>query len=213
MYLEGVLIEAKDLVNGVSIVQAEQVEKVEYFHLELDTHDVIFAEGALSESFLDDDSRGIFHNALEYHALYPDAAGVPVRYCAPRCNGGYAIATARNRIDARAGLLNGSDAQPLPLRGYVDAVTDGRISGWAQNPQYPEAPVCLDIFSDGRLIGQTLANQYRGDLETAGLGSGRHAFDFAMPAGAPAKHIEVRRSLDQQPLNRPAANFAVTSSP
>ncbi len=33
----GVLIEAKDLINGVSIVQAERVDKVEYFHIELDT--------------------------------------------------------------------------------------------------------------------------------------------------------------------------------
>ena len=30
MYLDGVLIEAKDLVNGVSIVQAESVDSVEY---------------------------------------------------------------------------------------------------------------------------------------------------------------------------------------
>src|SRR5665213_1715983 len=44
MYLQGVLIEAKDLVNGVSIVQAASVEKVEYFHIELETHDVIMAE-------------------------------------------------------------------------------------------------------------------------------------------------------------------------
>ena len=72
--LDGVLIKAKDLVNGVSIVQAERVEQVEYFHIELDTHDVIIAEGALSESFIDDDSRGMFHNAHEYRALYPAAA-------------------------------------------------------------------------------------------------------------------------------------------
>ena len=52
MYLEGVLIEAKDLVNGASVVQAERVDNVEYFHIELDTHDVILAEGALSETFL-----------------------------------------------------------------------------------------------------------------------------------------------------------------
>ena len=71
MYLDGVLIEAKDLVNGVSIVQAERVEKVEYFHIELENHDVIIAEGALSESFIDDDSRGMFHNAHEYRVLYP----------------------------------------------------------------------------------------------------------------------------------------------
>ena len=41
-----VLIEAKDLVNGMSIMQADRVEKVEYFHIELETHDVIIADGA-----------------------------------------------------------------------------------------------------------------------------------------------------------------------
>ena len=49
MYLEGALIEAKDLVNGASIVQAEHVEEVEYFHIELETHDVIVAEGAFGK--------------------------------------------------------------------------------------------------------------------------------------------------------------------
>jgi hypothetical protein len=191
------------------VVQAERVEKVEYFHIELETHDVIIAEGALSESFLDDGSRGIFHNAPEYHALYPDASDVPVRYCAPRCNGGYAVAAARKRIDARAGLQHGSRVEALPLRGYVDAVTGGRVAGWAQNPEYPEAPVCLDILSDGRLIGQTLANHYRDDLERVGLGSGHHGFDFVMPTGAPAGHIEVRRSLDQKPLARAVAEVPV----
>ena len=32
--IEGVLIEAKDLVNGVSIVQLERADKVEYFHVD-----------------------------------------------------------------------------------------------------------------------------------------------------------------------------------
>ena len=75
-----VLIEAKDLVNGVSIVQAERVDKVDYVHIELDTHDAIIAEGALSETFIDDDSRGMFHNAQEYDTLY--AGEVPAR---PAC--------------------------------------------------------------------------------------------------------------------------------
>src|SRR5262249_55327103 len=68
----GLLIEARHLINGVSIVQAEHVDKVEYIHVELDSHDVIVAEGALSETFIDDDSRGVFHNAHEYDSLYPD---------------------------------------------------------------------------------------------------------------------------------------------
>src|SRR6185312_789106 len=59
MYLDGVLVESKDLVNGVLVVQAAHVEQVEYFHVELESHDVIGAEGAWSETFVDDDSRGM----------------------------------------------------------------------------------------------------------------------------------------------------------
>ena len=104
-HLEGVLIEAKDLVNGVSIVQAERVEDVEYFHVELDTHDVILAEGALSETFIDDDSRFMFHNAQEYRALYPDVAA-PAQYCALRLEDGFEVEAARRRIALRAGVLS-----------------------------------------------------------------------------------------------------------
>jgi O-antigen biosynthesis protein len=103
VYLQGVLIEAKDLVNGVSILQAEQIDEVEYFHTELHSHDAIVAEGALSESFVDD-GRGIFHNALELRALYPDSHKVLATYCAPRCDDGYEAERARVHIDGRAGL-------------------------------------------------------------------------------------------------------------
>src|SRR6202012_5906089 len=66
MFLEGVLIEARDLVNGVTIVQPMGAGDVEYVHVELDSHDVILAEGAPSETFVDDDSRTMFNNASEY---------------------------------------------------------------------------------------------------------------------------------------------------
>ena len=84
MYLEGVLIEARDLINGVSVVQAETVDQVEYFHIELETHDVLVVEGSFSESFIDDDSRNMFHNAPEYRTLYPAHEQGAVRYYAPR---------------------------------------------------------------------------------------------------------------------------------
>jgi hypothetical protein len=209
MYLEGVLIEAKDLVNDVSIVQAEHVESVEYFHIELDTHDVIIAEGALSETFVDDDSRGIFHNAHEYSLLYPEQRHQhDVRYCAPRCDSGYEVEAARQCIEARAGLRSSENAGPLALRGSVDRVTSDRIEGWAQNPDYPEIPICLDIYLGDRLLGQTLANRYRDDLEQAGLGSGCHGFEFVAPRGVAfaARSIEVRRSLDGARLG-PTAIF------
>jgi Hint domain len=105
MFLEGVLIEAIDLINGVSIVQVDRVERVDYFHIELDTHDIIIAEGALSESFVDDDSRGIFQNAHEFAALYPNMPTErPTRYCAPRLAFGTQVEVARRLIAQRAGI-------------------------------------------------------------------------------------------------------------
>ncbi len=124
MYLDGVLIEAKDLVNGVSIVQAERVEKVEYFHVELDSHDVIVAEGALSESYLDDDNRLMFHNARDYDALYPDddAGARALLRAAPATKATrskpHGSASRCAPVFCAPPTANGSAA----LRGYIDEV-------------------------------------------------------------------------------------------
>jgi hypothetical protein len=208
MFLSGVLIEAKDLVNGISIVQAETVESVEYFHIELDTHDVIIAEGALSETFIDDDSRAMFHNAHDYETLYQEERPAPAHYCAPRLNEGYGVEGVRQRLALRAGLLRSADPPQLgALRGYIDRIRASSIAGWAQNTDAPEAPVCLDIYADGKFLGRVLANTYREDLKTAGLGSGHHGFAFTPCAGlvfAPDT-IEVRRSLDGARLDEASA--------
>ncbi len=196
MYLSGMLIEAKDLVNGVSVVQADSVERVEYFHVELETHDVIIAEGALSETYIDIDNRLMFNNAHEYRLLYPDAAPVALPYCPPRCEEGYAIEAARRIIGLRAGLI---DQAPVgTLRGYVDIVNAQLVAGWAQNSQHPTVPVCLDIYVGGSQIGQVLANRYRDDLRQACIGDGRHGFEFALPAGCDLASypVAVRRALD-----------------
>jgi O-antigen biosynthesis protein len=213
MYLEGVLIEAKDLVNGVSIEQPHDTDDVEYFHIELETHDVIIAEGSLSETFIDDDSRGMFHNAREYPLLYPGDQQAPARYYAPRCDGGYEVEAARERIALRAGLRPISRRnEQLAFRGHVDFVGPDLIEGWAQNEEHPEAPVCLDIYVRDRVIGQTLANQYREDLERAGLGSGHHSFRFVLPKGADISSdvIQIRRSFDGVTIasSKPAKNDA-----
>lgn len=68
--LDGVLVPAEDLVNGGSITREAGLDRVDYFHIELETHDVLWAEGAAAETFRDDDSRGMFDNAAEYAALY-----------------------------------------------------------------------------------------------------------------------------------------------
>jgi len=42
---------------------------IEYYHIELDTYEVIYAEGALIESY-DGSNRGNFSNFIEYERLY-----------------------------------------------------------------------------------------------------------------------------------------------
>ena len=98
MYLDGLLIAARDLVNGESIIQEEAVDEVTYLHLELDTHAVIYAEGAPSESFVDDESREMFDNAAEYALLYPNAVRKPARFCVPRVEEGWELEAVRRRL-------------------------------------------------------------------------------------------------------------------
>ena len=53
-----VLVPAASLVNGTTIEQEAAMVRVDYILIELARHDLILAEGAATETFLDDDSRG-----------------------------------------------------------------------------------------------------------------------------------------------------------
>ena len=103
--IDGVLIAAADLVNGRSIAPVRDMQQVDYFHIELTHHDIILAEGAPSETFVDDDSRAMFHNAAEFAALYPDARPAEAQYCRPRLTQGPQLQAVRDRLAARAGVL------------------------------------------------------------------------------------------------------------
>lgn len=73
LYLDGVLVPAKVLINGRNITQA-QAGQIEYFHIELDRHDVLFAEGLAAESYLDVGDRAVFENGGAVMTLFPDMA-------------------------------------------------------------------------------------------------------------------------------------------
>jgi ELWxxDGT repeat protein len=84
VHIDGVLVRAGHLVNGVTIAQADRVERLEYFHIELDSHDVIFADGAPAETYVDCDNRNMFQNAGEFAALYPEDVRPRWQFCLPR---------------------------------------------------------------------------------------------------------------------------------
>ncbi len=99
MFLDGVLVPAANLVNGSTVTQDRAAQRVDYVHIELARHDVILAEGAASETFVDDGSRGLFHNAAE---CAPHPENRQAEYCAPRLTQGYALEAIRRRLAAHA---------------------------------------------------------------------------------------------------------------
>ena len=68
---EGALIPISALVNGASIMQ-ERRDSIEYWHVELDAHDVILAEGLPAESYLDCGNRTAFENGGAFLEAHPD---------------------------------------------------------------------------------------------------------------------------------------------
>jgi hypothetical protein len=72
LFIDGRFISVQWLVNERSITIAEMNgrEAIDYFHIELETHEVIFAEGTPAESLLTNDGREQFGNFVEYEKLY-----------------------------------------------------------------------------------------------------------------------------------------------
>ncbi len=155
---------------------------------------MIFAEDCPAETFLDENFRAQFQNAAEYRALYP-GQNVASSACLPLLEDGVALHAIQQRLDARAGIVRPPPATHGALRGYVDEPGPSVCTGWAQDVENPETPVCLNIMVDGAPVARVLANLYRADLRQAGLGSGCHAFRATLPCGLTGR-LEIRRAAD-----------------
>jgi hypothetical protein len=72
LFIDGLLIPVEWLVNGKSITLADMDDRdsIDYFHIELETHEVVFAEGTPAETLLVDNDREQFGNFVEYEKLY-----------------------------------------------------------------------------------------------------------------------------------------------
>jgi hypothetical protein len=72
IFLDGVLIPARLLRNDATILRDDHLSTVHYFHVELDRHAILVAEGLAAESYLDTGNRSVFENADALLTLHPD---------------------------------------------------------------------------------------------------------------------------------------------
>ena len=107
MFLAGVLVPAQLLVNGETVTQPVRQSSIDYFHVDVEPHDVILAEGAAAETYLD---IGASHFA---------PPGVVVLYqpnepknwedaCAPLVLAGPILQQIRAELEARAAAIAAS---------------------------------------------------------------------------------------------------------
>ncbi|MFP7675590.1 glycosyltransferase [Marivita sp. S0852] len=82
-------------------------------------------------------------------------------------------------------------------RDYLDGLQGGVLAGWAM-PKPGAGPVPVALYDQRGRVADTLASQFRADLQLAGIADGRCGFVFAVPAGA--SHLRVCRMDGPRPV-------------
>ena len=95
----GHLVPIMCLINGTTIQRVE-VDTVTYWHVELDAHDVLLAEGLPAESYLDWGDRAFFTEDADHALANPDfvVPGLSGR-CRPVAVDGPVVDAERGRLD------------------------------------------------------------------------------------------------------------------
>ncbi len=188
IFLDGLLIPAQRLVNGLSITQEDCADDVDYFHIELDRHDVLLAEGTPAESFIENHhGRMLFYNGAEYAALYPNDRPDSAIPCAPRQENGPLVDAVWQRLAQRSSRF----VRPGPglVTGSFQLVNGLHVRGWVRHSAHLDLPMRLDIVVNGTVVQHCLADI---DGRTAGwadLPAGACGFLLKLPAGLTRQDI------------------------
>jgi hypothetical protein len=152
VFVDGKLICARQLVNGTTIRQETDWASVEYFHVELDSHAILLAEGLPAESYLNTGNRGFFANSGEPLVLHPDLTDethYPARAagsCAPFVSDEASVLPVWQRLAERAAALG----QPAPR---LDTTGDPELQiiakGRTLRPLYGENGLYVFVLPKG----------------------------------------------------------------
>ena len=111
IFVDGMLICARQLVNGTTIRQERGSRAVHYCHIELDQHAILLAEGLPAESYLDTGNSGFFANSEAPMVLHPDLTDetdYPTREagsCAPFVSDEASVQPVWQRLADRAAVI------------------------------------------------------------------------------------------------------------
>lgn len=64
--------------------------------------------------------------------------------------------------------------------GHFDYILDGRAYGWAFAPAHPQKRLAIEIVVNGEVVAHGCAEQFREDLQEAGIGDGHCLFNLQL---------------------------------
>ncbi|MDB5403680.1 MAG: putative rane protein, partial [Rhodopila sp.] len=193
-HIDGVLIPVEFLVNHRSIIWDDMAQEVTIYHVELETHDVLLANGAPAESYRDDGNRWLFQNVNNSWDQPEKAPFAPV------LTGGPVVDQAWRRLLDRSGPRRGV---PLTDDPDLHLVVDGkRIDAeapdemvrvftlpaafrWVRIVSRSAVPEELGVTRDPRALGVALRRLVvrqgtwfrRIDIADPALSGGFHAYE------------------------------------
>lgn len=162
LFLDGALIPVEFLVNHRSILWDDRAREVTIHHVELESHDVLLANGAPAESYRDDGNRWLFHNANTRWGAEPQTP------CAPLLTGGEHVDRIWRRLLDRAGprpglpMTDDADVHLLVDGMRVDAIERSAVRYVFRVPARPRGvrlcsragvPQELGLGRDARSLG------------------------------------------------------------
>ena len=186
--LDEVLVPASTLINGATVAQIE-TDEVTYWHVELDSHDILLANGLPAESFIDVGNRSFFvESSTVAIDVLPDARAKTLSdYCRPFVDGGVLVQALRERLRHHALGLNWTIGGSR--HGDVHLVADGTkiepdMSGL--NARFVVPATAKDVW----LVSETSIPDYVGinvDRRTLGVCIGAITIDDG---------LEMRAKID-----------------
>jgi hypothetical protein len=125
LFLGGILVQAGALVNGSSITREMKMPRgFIYYHVEVANHELILAEGAAAETFVDNLGRIAFDNWAEHIALYGGETEIAeMRY--PRAKSARQLPAALRRLMAQRAALIG-EGTLAPRDGALEKIVAGQ---------------------------------------------------------------------------------------
>jgi hypothetical protein len=165
LYIDNVLIPVEFLVNHKTILWDDRAQEVTIYHVELDSHDVLLANGAPAESYRDDGNRWLFENTNTGW----DAG--PQEPCAPVLTGGPVVDAVWQRLMDRAGprrlppmtddpdlhlIVDGQRIEAAERTGLVFVFRLARRPGSIRLVSREVVPAELGLARDPRSLGVAL---------------------------------------------------------